>query len=64
MFSRAPLVAQTVKNPPEMQETQVRSLGREDALVTHPPVTYHSEHASQVTATQLSQYFFVACLSH
>ena len=32
MFSRAPLVAQTVKNPPEMQETQVRSLGREDAL--------------------------------
>ena len=32
MFSRAPLVAQTVKNPPEMQETQVRSLGQEDAL--------------------------------
>ena len=26
------LVAQVVKNPPAMQETQVRSLGREDAL--------------------------------
>ena len=25
-------VAQTVKNPPEMQETWVRSLGREDPL--------------------------------
>ena len=25
-------VAQTVKNPPEMQETRARSLGREDAL--------------------------------
>ena len=28
----ASLVAQTVKNPPEMQETQVRSLGGEDPL--------------------------------
>ena len=28
----ASLVAQTVKNPPEMRETQVRSLGREDPL--------------------------------
>ena len=28
----APLVAQTEKNPPAMQETQVRSLGREDPL--------------------------------
>ena len=26
------LVAQTVKNPPAMQETQVRSLGQEDPL--------------------------------
>ena len=26
------LVAQTVKNPPAMQETQVRSLGQEDSL--------------------------------
>ena len=26
------LVAQTVKNPPAMQETRVRSLGREDSL--------------------------------
>ena len=26
------LVAQTVKNPPAIQETQVRSLGREDPL--------------------------------
>ena len=29
---RASLVAQMVKNPPAMQETQVRSLGQEDAL--------------------------------
>ena len=28
----ASLVAQTVQNPPVMQETRVRSLGREDAL--------------------------------
>ena len=28
----AALLAQTVKNPPAMQETQVRSLGREDPL--------------------------------
>ena len=28
----ASLVAQTVKNPPVMQETRVRSLGREDPL--------------------------------
>ena len=30
--SGASLVAQTVNNLPEMQETQVRSLGWEDAL--------------------------------
>ena len=29
---RAPLVAQTVKNPPAMQETWVRSLGWKDLL--------------------------------
>ena len=29
---RASLVAQSVKNPPAMQETQVCSLGREDPL--------------------------------
>ena len=28
----APLVAQTVKNPPAMQETRVRSLGWDDLL--------------------------------
>ena len=28
----ASLVAQTVKNPPAMQETQVRFLGQEDSL--------------------------------
>ena len=28
----ASLVAQTVKNPPAMKETQVRSLGQEDPL--------------------------------
>ena len=30
--SRPSLVAQTVKNPPAMQETQIQSLGREDPL--------------------------------
>ena len=30
--NRAPLVAQTIKNLPAMQETQVRSLGWEDTL--------------------------------
>ena len=29
---RASMVAQTVKNPPAVQETQVQSLGREDPL--------------------------------
>ena len=32
MLSRASLVAQMVKDPPAMQETQVRSLSQEDAL--------------------------------
>ena len=32
LFKRAFLVAQMVKNPPMTQETQVRSLGREDLL--------------------------------
>ena len=32
MLLRASLVAQTVKNLPEMQETWVHSLGREDPL--------------------------------
>ena len=36
------LVAQTVKNPPAVQETQVRSLGWEDPLekgmATHPSI--------------------------
>ena len=31
-YSWASLVAQTVKNPPAMQETWVRSLGQEDTL--------------------------------
>ena len=30
--SRTSLMAQTVKNPPAMQETQVQSLGQEDPL--------------------------------
>ena len=44
-LSRAPaaaLVAQTVKNPPAMQETQVQSLGWEDLweeeMATHPSI--------------------------
>ena len=32
MDNRASLVAQTVKNIPAMQETQVRSLGQKDLL--------------------------------
>ena len=46
----ASLVAQTVKNLPEMQETQVQSLGQEDPLeiwmATHPvflPAEFHGE---------------------
>ena len=31
-YSRAFLVAQTVKNLPAMQETRVQSLGREDSV--------------------------------
>ena len=31
-FSWVSLVAQTVKNPPAMQETWIRSLGQEDPL--------------------------------
>ena len=31
-YSRASLVAQTVKNLPALQETRVQSLGREDSL--------------------------------
>ena len=31
-YSWASLVAQTVKNPPAMQETRVRSLGEEEPL--------------------------------
>ena len=39
---RASLVAQTVKNPPAMQETQVRSLDRQDPLEkeTATPLQY------------------------
>ena len=32
LIPQASLVAQTVKNPPAMQETQVQSLGQEDPL--------------------------------
>ena len=39
---RASLVAQTVKNPPAVRESLVRSLGQEDTLeegmATHPSV--------------------------
>ena len=31
------LIAQLVKNPPEMQETMVKFLGREDLLADPPP---------------------------
>ena len=41
-LDRASLVAQTIKNPPAMQKTWVRSLGQEDPLekgmVTHTSV--------------------------
>ena len=61
------LVAQTVKNPPAMQETWVRPLGREDPLekgvVTHSsilawripwteePVGYNTEDRSELDMT-------------
>ena len=41
-MARTSLVTQTVRNVPAMQETQVRSLGREDPLeegmATHPSI--------------------------
>ena len=44
----ASLVVQSVKNPPVMQETRVRSLGQEDPLkkemATHPRI-----HASEIS---------------
>ena len=43
----ASLIAQLVKNPPAMQETPVRFLGREDPLekgkATHTPVFWPGE---------------------
>ena len=33
MFSKASLMAQQVKNPPAVQETQIPSLGQVDPLV-------------------------------
>ena len=42
----ASLVAQTVKNPPAMQETWVRSLGREDLL--EKEMAAHSSMLAQV----------------
>ena len=44
-------VAQTVKNPPAMQEIQVRSLGREDRLET-PMATHSSVLAWRVPWTE------------
>ena len=46
-------MAQKVKNPPVMQETQVRSLGQEDPLekrmATHSPVSLPGEsHAQRI----------------
>ena len=41
-------VAQTVKNPPAVQETRVRSLGQEDPLEWQPtPVVLHGEFHGQ-----------------
>ena len=42
----ASLVAQTVKNPPAMQETRVQSLGREDPL--EKEMATHSYHGAWV----------------
>ena len=39
-YKQASLVAQMVKNPPAMQETQVQSLGQEDPL--EKGITTHS----------------------
>ena len=39
-YSWASLVAQLVKNPPEMQETQVPSVGQEDPLETRMTIHF------------------------
>ena len=50
----APLVAQTVKNPPAMQETRVRSLGWEDLLekkmTTHSSILTGKSHEQRSLA--------------
>ena len=48
---RASLVPQTVKNPPAMQETWVRSLGQEDPLEKEME-THSSIHAWKIPWTQ------------
>ena len=51
---RASLVAQTVKNLPEMQEIQVQSLGQEDPLekgmATHPSILAWKFHGQRSLA--------------
>ena len=49
--SGASLVAQMVKNLPEMQETQVRSLGWEDSLLEKRMATHSSILAWRTTWT-------------
>ena len=42
LHHQAPLVAQTVKNLPAMQETQIRSLGREEDPLEKEMATHSS----------------------
>ena len=47
----APLIAQSVKNLPAVQETRIRSLGREDALEKEM-ATHSSVLAWRITQTE------------
>ena len=51
-FSRTSLLAQWVKNPPAMQETQVRSLSQEDPLLEKEIATHSSILAWRIPWTE------------
>ena len=56
-YTGASLVAQTVKNLPAMQESQVRSLGREDSLekgmATHSNILAYEQRSLVATNSQI-----------
>ena len=56
-YTGASLVAQTVKNLPAMQESQVRSLGREDSLekglATHSNILAYGQRSLVATNSHI-----------